>query len=148
MHVSGTIERIDAEKGVIVLQGGETLRVTQDLLECVSEDLEITAVCAADGTWPRQAVAIGLSTPCVGFLRPPRPARRRLAVVQRGRPGAYESLERHVSPDDMVHVISDRRLGDRREAAGPALAERRRAERRSPPPATWITRGFLLVLEQ
>jgi hypothetical protein len=148
MHVSGSIERIDAENRVIVLRGGETLRVTRELIECMYEDLEITALCEAGGTWPRQAVAISLSSPCIARLRPPGPARRRLAVVQRGRAGAYEGLKHHVSQEDMVHVIWDRRGGDRRRTAASAPTERRRGERRSTPPATWMSGGFLLVSEE
>jgi len=69
----------------------------------------------------------------------------RLVVVQRGESALAERLRALARPG--VPVIWDRRECDRRTAARPAPVDRRRRDRRRPPPATWGVLGFLMVHE-
>jgi hypothetical protein len=70
-----------------------------------------------------------------------------LAIVQRDRPDVIESLRR-MHPGE-IRLLADRRQGDRRAGPGhraaSATPERRRADRRGPPAATWETQGFIIV---
>lgn len=53
-----------------------------------------------------------------------------LVVVQRGDQSLYEYLTRQLTDIAGVHVIVDRRHGERRRDARPVSAERRQADRR------------------
>jgi hypothetical protein len=73
---------------------------------------------------------------------------RFLAIVERGRAGVYETLKdefEHLDRQAGVRVVWDRRVQERRSRAEPVRPERRRGDRRQPPPATWTTLGVLLV---
>jgi hypothetical protein len=77
------------------------------------------------------------------------------AIVRRDRPDVIAAIHRTV---EGVAVLVDRRHADRRAAptsedrassgtpqSGERLPERRRTDRRRPPPATWDTKGFIIV---
>jgi hypothetical protein len=142
--VSGTIDRLDAEQGMLVLQRGEILRLPARSFDWLAPGLEVLAVCEAeaDGTWRVTAISLEPRAPA-GEATPP--GCRRVAVIGWENRGAYETLKRHVSPHDMVQVIWDRRRGDRRRTARAVGADRRRSDRRASPPETWKTAGFLLI---
>ncbi len=68
-----------------------------------------------------------------------------LVVVQRGRGDLYRAVEGGVAGPGLA-VIWDRRRSERRRGARhPTGHERRRIERRGPPPEMWTRLGFQLV---
>ena len=69
----------------------------------------------------------------------------RLVVVRRGEAELFRALEVHLEASGLVHLMWDRRVGQRRTARQPPSAERRKADRRSPLPMLWETHGFLLA---
>ncbi len=68
-----------------------------------------------------------------------------LVIVQRGNLERFRALERAYRSSPSVHVIWDRRMGDRRQASSPVAQDRRRHERRGPPRASWTTGGYVFV---
>jgi hypothetical protein len=66
-----------------------------------------------------------------------------LVVVRPGDRELYEGLLAIVR--DSVAVIRDRRTQQRRTTDRLTVNDRRRQDRRQPPPATWTSRGFLVV---
>jgi len=67
-----------------------------------------------------------------GAQPPPEPRRYDLCVVHRGHPEVFQLMQEHFQEDPTVHVIWDRRLGERRGAPRPGTPERRLIERRRP----------------
>ena len=74
------------------------------------------------------------------------PTSRYLLIVRRDRPELLAELSRDfLAVRDLVVIITDRRVEERRrEFRGPRF-ERRRAQRRYRPPRTWDEHGFLLT---
>ncbi len=70
---------------------------------------------------------------------------RYLFVVRSGEFEVYRILRERLEEPGLVEVIWDRRVRERRTVVVPVEHERRRGERRGPPPATWATQGFLLA---
>jgi hypothetical protein len=73
---------------------------------------------------------------------------RWLIVVRRERLDLYADLRRNFEGDGRVKVILDRRERTRRTATAPMGTDRRRSDRRKPPPAReaamWEDAGFRL----
>jgi hypothetical protein len=67
-----------------------------------------------------------------------------LMVVQRGDEDRLRFLQSSFR-DKPVHVMFDRRVGERRREGPPAGVERRRQDRRATPPPSWGTLGFLVA---
>jgi hypothetical protein len=67
-----------------------------------------------------------------------------LAVVHRDYTEVFAFLQRHFAHDS-VEVLWDRRIDERRGIRGGVAPERRRGDRRRPPPLTWTTLGMLLI---
>jgi len=64
--------------------------------------------------------------------------------VKKGDPERYELLYKTFS--ERLPVIWERRKADRRRnQASPNGEERRRSDRRGPPPATWDALGFVVA---
>jgi Transglycosylase SLT domain len=55
-----------------------------------------------------------------------------LIIVADDREHLYELFQRAFAYSDTVHVLVDRRVTERRRRSGPSMADRRRADRRSP----------------
>lgn len=73
------------------------------------------------------------------------PAGPYIAVVRRGETAVFRSLLRSLEAEAQpgpAQVIWDRRACERRKARSRGSLERRRADRRTPPPQTWSRRGF------
>lgn len=69
-----------------------------------------------------------------------------LAVVHRDYPDVFDYLRRHFAQErQTAEVIWDRRAAERRRARVEPSVDRRRGERRGPPPYTWSTLGMLLI---
>ncbi len=68
-----------------------------------------------------------------------------LIIVRRGDVDRFHFLQEIYRSQPSVHVMWDRRLADRRQSAAPAMSERRESERRSTPPRSWTTMGFVFV---
>ena len=71
-----------------------------------------------------------------------------LAIVRRGETETFRLLKRELEePEpDVVEVIWDRRVGERRTARETAPDDRRFRERRGPLPATWTIFGFVIAV--
>jgi hypothetical protein len=72
-----------------------------------------------------------------------------LVVIRRDRPDLMPALG-HLSADESIHVMTDRRHADRRTASSsgggsPPHGERRREQRRRGPAEAWETLGFVIV---
>ena len=67
-----------------------------------------------------------------------------LMVVQRGDQDRYRFLQTTFQ-DKPVEVMWDRRQGERRRATTSANLDRRRSDRRSDPPSSWGSLGFLVA---
>jgi hypothetical protein len=65
-------------------------------------------------------------------------------VVRRGALRRFDALKRK-SAELPVNVLWDNRTNDRRKAAVPVPTDRRRSDRRQPPPFTWDTADFVVV---
>ncbi len=72
------------------------------------------------------------------------PPPQSLLVVRRGEPDLYARLTA-MGTREAATVIWDRRPGERRTRERPSAVDRRLADRRMRPPATWATLGFLVV---
>ncbi|HEV8674119.1 MAG TPA: hypothetical protein VGX21_08735 [Methylomirabilota bacterium] len=71
---------------------------------------------------------------------------RYIAVVRRGETEVYRMLKEYLEARGLAEVIWDRRVADRRLQPDPAAAERRRGERRGPPPgASSRALGFFIA---
>jgi hypothetical protein len=118
------------------------------------EEMSALEQCAAQGEWtngsgteaiPRlQALATRLGHPVgaperQGASQP----KSRLIVVQEAERALYRRLE--AMRWSGVHVIMDRRRGERRATARLPISDRRRGPRRRAPPPSWKTLGFLVV---
>jgi hypothetical protein len=75
-----------------------------------------------------------------------RPRRQPVAelIVRRGALRRFERLKR-ATADLPVTITWDRRLQDRRTSTADVARERRRKDRRRPPPFTWEVADFLVV---
>ncbi len=69
-----------------------------------------------------------------------------LFIVRRGCEDKLEFLKSTFVDRTRVRVISDRRMADRRRAQVGVSVDRRRAERRAPPPPSWDLADYVLVL--
>jgi hypothetical protein len=65
--------------------------------------------------------------------------------VRRGQAEIYRTLKADLEERDVVEVIWDRRVGDRRRSGETWSDERRRTERRGTAPEMWFTFGFLVA---
>jgi hypothetical protein len=71
---------------------------------------------------------------------------RYLLIVRRDRLELLTELSRDFAPlHDLVAIIPDRRIEERRRVALHTGVERRREQRRYRPPRTWEEHGFLLA---
>ncbi len=74
-----------------------------------------------------------------------------LVVVSRQATGLVQTTElvrvfqERLGAPGLLRIIRDRRTAERRAAYQAILTERRRGQRRNPPPGTWETLGFVLV---
>jgi hypothetical protein len=119
------------------------------------EQTEALEACAARGEWTNgrgveaivtlRALADRLGYPVGAPVRQriPSPPPPRMVVVQRGDPALYEQLRTFTW--EGAPVIWDRRQGERRTVSLPTEVDRRRRDRRRPPPETWATLRFILV---
>jgi len=71
-----------------------------------------------------------------------------LIIVRRGDTERFRFLQETYRSRPSVHVMWDRRLGDRRREEQSVPVERRRTDRRSAPPSTWEKMGFIYVEER
>ena len=72
----------------------------------------------------------------------------RFVIVRRGHFATFELLTRTFAGDPSVQIVWDRRTSDRRKAAvGPDNGERRRSDRRSPPPTEWGQLNYMIARE-
>ena len=70
----------------------------------------------------------------------------KVVIVRRGQFATFELLARTFTDDPSVHIIWDRRMGDRRQSsAGPTDDERRQADRRRTPPHQWGQLHYIVV---
>jgi hypothetical protein len=66
-------------------------------------------------------------------------------IVRRGHFATFELLMRTFADDPAMQIVWDRRLVERRRAeAGPGHDERRRTDRRHPPPAQWGQLNYMI----
>ncbi|MBI2462608.1 MAG: hypothetical protein HYV61_14155 [Candidatus Rokubacteria bacterium] len=56
----------------------------------------------------------------------------RLVIVRQDRPSLYEYFKTYTEKPGEIAVISDRRIGERRQQPDPVPFERRRRQRRTP----------------
>jgi len=74
------------------------------------------------------------------------PTRRYLLIVRRDRPELFADLSQDfLAVQDLVEIITDRRVDERRREFRRPSLERRRTQRRYRPPRTWEEHGFLLT---
>ena len=69
----------------------------------------------------------------------------RLVVVRRGYFATYELLTRTFADDQSVHVIWDRRIGERRRSQELPGQDRRHRDRRRAPPMQWKQLNYLVA---
>jgi hypothetical protein len=70
-----------------------------------------------------------------------------LIFVRAGALDRFAALEGAFGAEG-VGVLWDRRVGDRRHGGGPGTpTERRRGDRRGPPPASWTLLDFVIVAD-
>jgi hypothetical protein len=70
----------------------------------------------------------------------------RLVIVRRGHFATFELLTRTFADDLSVQIIWDRRIGERRRTSdGPGDGERRRTDRRRPPPTQWGQLNYMIA---
>ncbi|MGH7321970.1 MAG: hypothetical protein ACRELA_20430 [Candidatus Rokuibacteriota bacterium] len=66
-------------------------------------------------------------------------------IVRQEQPEVFSTLLEHFAHDRDVRVVWDRREGERRAASSAYAQERRRCDRRGPPPHSWLVQGYVLV---
>ncbi len=66
-------------------------------------------------------------------------------IVRREQPEVFGTLLEHFAHDRDVRVVWDRREGERRAASTDYAQERRRHDRRGPPPHNWLAQGYILM---
>lgn len=71
-----------------------------------------------------------------------------LCVVRQGKTDLFQVLKERVEEPGLVRAIWDRRIRERRTIVQPVRWERRRGDRRGPPPSTWANLGFVLVPQE
>ncbi len=71
-----------------------------------------------------------------------------LCVVRQGKTDLFQILKERVEEPGLVRAIWDRRMRERRTIVQPVRWERRRGDRRGPPPSTWANLGFVLVPQE
>ena len=72
----------------------------------------------------------------------------RFVIVRRGHFATFELLTRTFAGDSSVQIIWDRRMSERRQAAGrPDTGERRRNDRRRVPPTQWGQLNYMIAGE-
>ena len=136
----------------LVMAGGtRQMRVWLEA-ETPEETVALQA-CAARGEWTNgrgaeavptlHALSARLGYPIKAPSRPPGVGSPCLVVVRQGDRDLYECLLSIVR--DSVAVIRDRRTQQRRTTDRLTVNDRRRQDRRQPTPATWTSRGFLVV---
>ncbi|HWC04378.1 MAG TPA: hypothetical protein VHF87_16605 [Methylomirabilota bacterium] len=69
---------------------------------------------------------------------------RLLVIVRRGRIDRFEFFHARLASEP-VRITWDRRVADRRRSKQRMAIERRRGDRRGPPPLTWPAGGFVLA---
>jgi hypothetical protein len=70
----------------------------------------------------------------------------RFVIVRRGHFATFELLTRTFSDDRSVQIVWDRRIGERRRAAGDfSNGERRGTERRRIPPSQWGQLNYMVA---
>jgi hypothetical protein len=67
------------------------------------------------------------------------------AIVRRDNIEIFRALKAELEEPDVVEVIWDRRVSQRRQAPMDHQPERRRGERRGPPPEMWLSFGFVVA---
>jgi hypothetical protein len=70
-----------------------------------------------------------------------------LIVVRRGETGVFRTVHDVFGRYRRLDVIWDRRLAERRTVGSAAPADRRRSERRRPPPEAWSALGFTVLVQ-
>ena len=68
-----------------------------------------------------------------------------LFIVDPGRPSVFRYLQKRFEDQPNIHIMWDRRRGERRRPSPGAEAERRRSDRRDSPPDFLATPGFIIV---
>ena len=82
---------------------------------------------------------MGMTSPAAARLLPC------YAIVRRGQAEIFRTLKADLEEQDVVEVIWDRRVNDRRRSHESPPSERRRTERRGAAPEMWFTFGFLVA---
>lgn len=70
---------------------------------------------------------------------------RGVLVVRREQSELFEYLKEHFGDEPSIEVLLDRRSGERRRAEQEPRSDRRHSDRRTLPPDTWHTPGYVLV---
>ena len=135
----------------LVMAGG-TRNISAWLEAETPDETAALRTCAARGEWtngrgPEAVTRLRTLSERLGYPikdpnRPTQPAPPCLVVVRQGERDLFEGLT--AIARDTVTIVWDRRLTERRTASQPATAERRRQDRRQPPPSTWAL-GFLVL---
>lgn len=79
------------------------------------------------------------------FDRPVNLADEYLLIVRQDCEEKLVFLRRAFAQRERVKVIFDRRTTDRRQRTQPVSADRRRSDRRGPPPPSWDIADYVLV---
>ncbi len=70
----------------------------------------------------------------------------RLVIVRRGHFATYELLTRTFAGDPSVQIVWDRRMRERRQAVDRlGNGDRRRSDRRRPPPMQWGQLNYMIA---
>jgi hypothetical protein len=70
----------------------------------------------------------------------------RLVIVRRGHFATYELLTRTFVGDPTVQIMWDRRMSERRQSVDrPDSGDRRRSDRRRPPPMQWGQLNYMIA---
>ena len=69
---------------------------------------------------------------------------RTQVIVRRGAAERFRVLQ-EMFAGEPVAILWDRRAGERRQYRAPLTTDRRRTDRRAPPPVTWATLDFVMV---
>jgi hypothetical protein len=68
-------------------------------------------------------------------------------IVRRGAMDTFRVLKDQLEEPNVVEVIWDRRIRERRAANRAHVPDRRRGERRGLPPEVWSTFGFVIAAQ-